>query len=279
MLRAAAVATAWLVASFGYAHADEIKLGGTGAAQGTVNRLAEAFERSNPSDKVVLIGGLGSGGGIVAVSEGALDLAVSSRELKPDERAKGLQAAPMFETPFVFVTSHPERQNLSKTQVVAIFDEALTAWPDGKAIKIVLRPKSDTVTSYLHANFEGMQAAMDKLRLRRDIPVAPTDQDSAELAEKTPNSFAAATLAQIVTEGPRLRLVDLDGRSASVEAMESGSYPLKLKMLLISKQPSPAANRFIQFLRSDEAKRIFRESGSVSLLDGRVADARSGESR
>jgi len=76
-----------------------------------------------------------------------------------------------------------------------------------------------------------------------------------------------------------LRLVDLDGRSASVEAMESGSYPLKLKMLLISKQPSPAANRFIQFLRSDEAKRIFRESGSVSLLDGRVADARSGESR
>ena len=264
---AAAVSLIMLMPGLVSAQAEDIKVGGTGAATGVLIRLGQAYEEGNKGDKVQVVPGLGSGGGISAVGEGAIDIAVSSRDLKADEKAKGLSAYPLFESPFIFVTSHPQPPKLTKADVVAIHNETMTAWPDGKPIKVILRPKSDSVTPFLHSHFEGMQPAMDKLRLRRDIPVAATDQDNVEMAEKTASSFAASTLVQWMTEAPRLKVIDLDGVTPSIAAMESGSYPLKARTVLVMKtKPSPAAERFALFLRSDRAQKIVRDSGAVSLL-------------
>jgi len=172
----------------------------------------------------------------------------------------------MLDTPFLFLTSHPKGQRLTRNEVVAIYDETLTAWPDGNNIKVILRPKSDSVTPFLNANFSGMQNAMEKLRQRREIPVAATDQDNVEQAERTPNSFAGATLSQFITDQPRLRPVELDGIVASVTSMENGSYTLKMRFHLVSKQPSSLAQRFEQFLRSEQTRSLLRANGAVSLM-------------
>ncbi len=54
--------------------ATTLKIGGTGAALGTMRILADAFTRKNPDISVEVPGSLDSSGGIKAVIAGALDV-------------------------------------------------------------------------------------------------------------------------------------------------------------------------------------------------------------
>jgi phosphate transport system substrate-binding protein len=63
------------------ASAEVMRAGGTGSAQGLLQRLGEAFGAAHPEHTLEIVPGLGSSGGITAVSEGVLDLSVSSRVL------------------------------------------------------------------------------------------------------------------------------------------------------------------------------------------------------
>src|SRR5262249_35692256 len=255
--------------------ADDMKVGGTGASHGLLLRLSEAFHAVSPGDRIEVVAGLGSSGALAAAAEGASGLAGVSRDLKSEEKAKGLVAEPLLHTPFVFVTSHPDPQFLHKWSVVAIYDGTLTAWPDGKEIRPILRPKSDSASIFLLDNFEGMQAAMDKLRQRMDVPVAATDQDNIEAAVTVATSFAGATLVQIMTERPRLRPVAINGVHASVAAMELGAYRLKMRLdAVIKSTPSPVARRFATFLHSAEAEKIIRENGGAPV-PARMTSAQS----
>jgi phosphate transport system substrate-binding protein len=256
------------------ADADVLKVGGTGSAQTILQRLSSAYAARHPTDSVEFIAGVGTTGGITAVSEDVLQLSVSGRALKPAERMLGLESAPLLDTPFVFLSSHPEPQMLTSSNVVGIFDGTLVKWPDGREIKPVLRPKRNSATPFLIANFDGMQPAMDKLRRRPDVPVASTDQDNIEAAQKIANSFTGATLLQFVTEQPRLKLITLDGVAPSLEAMESGRYRLKWRLyVVVSAKPSAATQRFVAFLHSAEAEAIIRASGAAKVA-GKAAAAR-----
>ena len=246
--------------------AAELKIGGTGASLGLLKQLGEEFSKTYPGDRLVVFPGLGSSGGILAAAEGALDFAMSSRTLKADEKARGLDILPVLDTPFVFISSHPQPQKLTRSDVIAIYDGALATWPDGKHIKLVLRPKSDSTTDFLNANFEGMQRALEKLRQRPDLPVAATDQDNTDAAEGIANSFSGATLLQLLTEKPKLRQITLDGIEASTATMENGSYPLKMRLYIVMKSgSSPPARRFLDFLNSTQAEKIFRDNGAARV--------------
>jgi phosphate transport system substrate-binding protein len=255
-----------IMSCMGRAQADDMKVGGTGAANGLLLRLSEAFHAASPGDRIEVVAGLGSSGALAAAAEGAVGLAVVSRCLTADETAKGLVAKPLLHTPFLFVTSHPDPQVLTKAAVVAIYDGTLIRWPDGKEIRPILRPKSDSATSFLIDNFEGIQAAMDKLRQRMDVPIAATDQDNIEAAVTVANSFAGTTLTQLMTERPPLRPIALNGIHASVTGMELGAYKLKMRLdAVIKSTPSPVAQRFAAFLHSPEAGKIIRENGGAPL--------------
>lgn len=246
------------------AQADDMRAGGTGAGHGILQRLAEAFRTANPSDRLELIAGLGSTGGISAVQEGVFAFAVSGRPLKSEEKAKGLDSTPFLHTPFVFVTSHRNPVALTGADVIAIHDGRMTRWADGSEIKPILRPRSDSVSTFLTERMTGMQPAMEKLRQRPDVPVAPTDHDAAEAAEKIANSFAAMTLVQYLTEKRHLQLIPLDGVTPSIEQMENEKYWLKTTLHLVTRQQaSPAVQRFLAFLRTPAAEKLIREHGAV----------------
>ena len=260
------VVGASVLAGTGSALADDVRVGGTGAAFGLLTQLGEAFGAANPGDRVEVVPGLGSSGGIAAVAESALHLSVSSRALKPEERARGLASTPWLDTPYLFVTSHSKPQALTSLQVVAAFRGSLERWPDGREIKPILRPKSDATSSFLASQFEGMPAALDRLRQRPDVPVAATDQDNAEAAERTPASLAGMSLVQFLTERPRLRSVSLDGVEGTLETVAQGRYRLRLQLNVVRREakgePGSAAERFAAYLTSPEAGAIMREYGA-----------------
>ena len=84
-------------------------------------------------------------------------------------------------------------------------------WADGTPIRIILRPTTDSDTWLLGQTFPGMSAAMAKVRKRADLSIAATDQDNADMAEKTPGSLVGATLTQLQGENRDLRFVPIDG--------------------------------------------------------------------
>ena len=67
-------------------HAEVLTIAGTGADLETIRVLADAFERANANVNVDVLPSLGSGGGVRAVLAGAIDLGLTSRSLKKNER-------------------------------------------------------------------------------------------------------------------------------------------------------------------------------------------------
>lgn len=247
------------------AQAEQIKVGGTGAAIGLMKVFSSAYEARYPGTKIEILPSLGSGGGITAVGAGALTIAVSGRPLKPEERAAGLREHLWARTPFVFVTSHPQADTLRSQDILATYDGKRTAWSDGSRIRLVLRPRSDSSTPALEKRFPGIGLALEALRKRKEIPVAATDQDNVELAERVPGSLTVATLSQIKAERPRISVIALDGVVPSTEALRRGTYTFAADIFLIHRGDVSADGKaFFDFLTSADGPEILEGYGAIA---------------
>jgi phosphate transport system substrate-binding protein len=232
------------------AAATTVRIGGVGAAMGMLPQLFAAFERIDAT-KLEVVPSLGTSGGLRALSEGALDIAVAGRALTPDELARGLIPAVAVRTPYGFVTSHPTPNGLKSSEAAGIFKAAKPTWADGSPMRIILRPKSDSDTGLLGGMFPDMAAAIEQARKRPDLSIAATDQDNAELAERVPGSLTGSTLTQIKTERRNLRFVPIDGAMPSLVNVERGIYPCsKILMFVLPAKKNADAERFIAFLQS-----------------------------
>ena len=167
-------------------------------------------------------------------------------------------------TPFVLVTSHASPNGLKRIEIADIFRSEKPIWADGAAIRVVLRPKSDSDTPTWIALFPGMAAALEAARKRPDVTTAATDQDNADTAERLNGSLTGSTLTQIRTEERNLRLVQVDGVSPSLSALEDGTYPYsKTLLFVLPAKPKPAVERFIIFLRSAAGQALLRRTGNI----------------
>jgi phosphate transport system substrate-binding protein len=244
--------------------AENIRIGGVGAATNLLPLLFAGHDSGKIKHEV--IPSLGSNGGLRALSERALDMAVAGRNLNSDEIKLGLRVAATIQTPFVLVTSHPSPNGLSKDDVAAVYKRPDPTWADASPVRVILRPKSDSDTAIWIASFPGMAEALEVARARHDVPVAATDQDNADLAERLQGSLSASTLTQVLTEGRRLRLVSLDGVAPSLDALENGTYPFhKTLHFVLRAEASPSADKFIAFIKSPEGRALLRKTGNILI--------------
>jgi phosphate transport system substrate-binding protein len=259
----AVAAILWAVVLVVPAAAEPLRVGGTGAAMGLMRQLATGFAAVSETP-LQFIPSMGSSGAIRAAAEGVIDLAVSSRPLKPEERAQGLTELAFARTPFVLATSHSAPNGLKSADIAAIFKADKPSWADGTPVKIILRPRSESDTALMGELFPGMAAVLEAVRKRGDLPIAATDQDNADLAERMSGSLTGAALAQLMTERRNLRTVALDGVEPSVANFENGRYRFGKTFYLITRaRPNPEVERFLSFLQSPPAKRLLREAGTM----------------
>ncbi|MBI5483151.1 MAG: substrate-binding domain-containing protein [Deltaproteobacteria bacterium] len=247
--------------------AEIIKIGGTGAGLGTMKLLGEAFERLHPEIRVQLVPGLGRGGGIAALQQGTLDVAVSGTALSNDEAASGLSAVEYARTPFVFVVHRNViKTRLSANELEAIYNGVTNNWPGGKRIRLVLRPERDTDTKIIAAISPGMGLAMKSARARKGNIIAVTDQESAEAVSKTPGALGATTLTQIATEKLPLKILAFEGAVPNLTSVSTGSYRLfKSLYLVTTTHSSPAARLFADFIHSTQGTAILAQSGNLVI--------------
>lgn len=241
----------------------ELRLGGTGSALGPVARVAERYEAAHPGVRVRVLPSMGSRGGIRALADGKIDLALSARPLDDAERRAGLTAVEFARTPFVFVV-RPDRptRDLGLAELTEIFAGRTTQWPDGVAIRLVLRPATDSDNAILKAMSAGMATAVAAALGRPGMILAATDQEAADLVARAPGGLGTSTLSQVLAEGLPLTPLRLDGVIPSPASLADGSYPHHKSLFAVTRTDAPpAVGAFAAFLTSDQGRRVLEAYG------------------
>lgn len=244
-----------------------LRIGGTGTDLGTMRLLANAFEKRFTGTTFDVQPSIGSSGGIKAIMAGVLDIAISSRPLTEAERKLGAQEWVYAKTPFVFATDRKSSHvQLTYAEIVAIYDGTMTQWKDGSAIRIILRPETESDTTLIKKYVPGMESAMAKAYQRRGPPIAATDQDAADKIEQVAGALGLSTLALIMGENRSLKALALNGVTPTVENIANGSYPMSKTLYVITgPRPKEGAQRFIDFMRSKEGAAILQRTGHLVL--------------
>lgn len=251
-------------------HAAALKIGGTGAALGAMHILADAFMRDHPGVSIKVPGSLGSRGGIKAVIASALDIGLSSRPLKSRKkngRRHNSLRNNTIRAGFSLRNPNPV-PNLSSQELVRIFSGAPAHWDDGTPVRIILRNKKDTSTKILISAFDGMDVALASARTIPGIPVAATEQDNMDLAERMPGALTISSLTLVLAERRSVTPIAIDGVALTVENLANGSYRLSENFYLVTgPKVSQLALQFIRFVRSAKGTAILKDTGNLAAAD------------
>lgn len=263
-LLAFAIASSAMLFAGEVAAAEEIRIGGTGNALGTMRLLGDAFGKQNPDIKVTVLPSLGSSGAIKAVPKGALDIGLSAQPLTEEERKLGAIAVEYARTLQVFaVATKTQVRALTLDQIADIYSGKMVNWPDGSRIRPVLRPSGEDVTRQIKHMSPALDKALSAAEQRPGMPFATSDQDAADKTESIPGALGATSLSLINSENRPLRALTLNGVEPTVSNGAAGKYPHVKRFFLIT-QPdqSAAVKHFIAFMQSPAGHAILSRAGN-----------------
>jgi phosphate transport system substrate-binding protein len=243
--------------------AEEIKIGGTGNALGTMRLLGDAFNKKNPNMKVTVLSSLGSSGAVKAIPKGVIDIGLTSRALRDEEMATGALATEYARSNTVLAVSTKSKATaISREQIADIYLGKLANWQDGTPIRPVLRQPGDDNTKQLRGLSPAIEQALVAAEQRPGLAFAVTDQEAADKIEAVPGAVGVTTVALILSENRVLRPLTLDGVEPSIANGVSGKYPI-IKHFFFITQPtqSAAVQQFIAFVKSAEGKAILTQTG------------------
>lgn len=244
---------------------DILSIGGTGAALETFRILAADVERARAGLHVEMPSSLGSGGGIRALIDGKLDVALSSRPLSEEEKGNGLTLAAFGRTPLAFAVGAGNTTSaVTMAEVVEIYRGNRKVWGDGTPVRLVLRPAADADIAILRAVSPQIREAVEAALHRPGMIVADNDQVNATHLETLPGAFGMVSVAQVRSEKRRVKVLSLNGVAPTPEALLEGRYPIQRHFYMVTKDhPAPAVRALVDHLFSRAGQQTLRALGYV----------------
>ncbi len=242
---------------------ETIRINGSGIALDMMRPLIAAYLRSNQNAHIEMGKPLGSSGATKALIAGALDMAVCSRGLNPEEAAQGVTQKKYGITPLVIATEkYVPKSGISTKELEDIFTGKLATWENGEKIRLVLRPQEDIDTKILRKLSSGMNSAIDTAHARTGMIMAITDPESYSAISRTPGGIGTTGMNSIISEKLNLKILSLNGIKPSLQTISNGTYPLtkEINFSITTKTP-PAALKLINFIFSRQGRTIAEKSG------------------
>jgi len=247
---------------------ERIDVQGSTTALPIMQIITEEFMDENPDIEVTISGG-GSGVGIAALLDQIVPIAMSSREMKENEKQKGVvkglniqQYAIALDAIAIIV--YPENHFIDRIQsetLKRIYTGFITNWRelggDDKPLVAISRDtNSGTFEIFNEHILKGEEMAPEVLRLVSNRPI---------LDEVSRNSNAIGYVGfGYLTRN--IKALILDGIEPTYENVRNGLYPLSRNLYLYtSQQPEGAVKRFIDFILSDKGQNIIEEEGFIRV--------------
>lgn len=240
-------------------------LGGTGSGLAPLRRLVSALRL-----EASFVPNLGSGGGIKALTAGAIDLALASRPLTDAERSAGLVDRVLFRTPFVWaVHSAVMVQRLAFTELVAYYAGRVERWPGGETVRLVLRPDSDGDTQLARSLNPDLAQALTAAARRPGMRIAMTDDEAVADIERIGGALGATSMAIVLSQDRRVRVLEVDGVAPGVDTVADGAYRYTKTVHAVTRaEPGAAVQQLLRRLSDAAARKVMLQLGCVQVATG-----------
>lgn len=248
--------------------ANLLRLAGSGSNLPVTNVLASAFMARRPWLRVRVHESIGSGGGVDATLDRAIDIGLISQPLQPSERDEGLVDI-AYARVAVVVAANPSvpLRKITRAKLLDLYAGRETFWEDGSPVELLKREPGDSSHLAMYAavpEFEAVDAqawASDRGR-----PML-TDRAMQEALIMTPGAVGLFDQGLAVSQDLPISVLEFEGLRPNEEAVRSGEYPIykDLAFVLPSDDPDPLAEEFISFVFSKEGQELIRASGYVPL--------------
>jgi len=228
--------------------------------------LAQAFEDKNP-DVQVDVQAIGSTQGIQAANEGTADIGTSSRELKEEEKAYGLDVKTIA-IDGIAVVVHPSNKvkDLTAENIQKIFKGEITNWKDvggdDKPIQLVIRESGSGTRGAFEELLELEEKQSDgtkKSLVKEEGSIVANKNGEVKTNVSTKENSIGYISMGIVDN--TVQAVKVDGVDASVENIKNKTYSLWRPFIMVTKgEPKAPAKAYLDFILSDEGQEIVKKS-------------------
>ncbi len=238
-----------------------ISMVGSTSMEKFANALSEAFMEKYPK-VTVTAEFVGSGAGVEAVTNGTADIGNASRNLKDEEKSKGVaENIVAIDGIAVVVDTANTVEDLTKDQLTGIYEGTIANWKEvgGNDAPIVVVGRE--AGSGTRSAFEELLGLEDKCRYSNEL-----DSTGAVMAKvaSTPGAIGYVSLDVL---DDTVKSVKLDGAEPSEESIKAGEYFLSRPFVMATKGEISEQNDLVKalfdFIRSEEGTELVKAVGLI----------------
>lgn len=243
-----------------------ITVNGSTSVQPLAEELAKAFKEKKP-DVMIDIQGGGSGVGVKSAMDGVVDIGMSSRELKADEKSlKEFKIA--IDGIAVIVNPVNKVENLTVEQIFKIYTGEITDWKDvggnpGKITVVTREEGSGTRGAFIELT--GIETDDGDKTVESAITQGSTGAVITTVAGD-PNAVGFASFGS-AKDKAEIKMISVDGKACNEENLSSGAYKISRPFLMLTNaEPAGPVKSFLDFILGAEGQEIVAEHGYLKSV-------------
>ena len=238
-----------------------VATGGSTSMKNVIAALTEGFAEVEPG-VTVSYDPTGSGAGITGATDKTLDIGLSSRALKDDEKADVDGTTIALDGIAIIVNNASKVENLTVDQLKQMFTGEITNWKDvgGDDGEIVLIGRE--AGSGTRDGFESIVDVKDSCKYAQELTATGA---VISAVEANPLAIGYASLSAV---GDTVKMVTVGGVECSEETVKDGSYEVQRPFVFVTNKSvtlSEQAQAFFDFATSADAADLIRTAGAVPV--------------
>ena len=238
-----------------------VATGGSTSMKNVIAALTEGFAEVEP-DVTVSYDPTGSGAGITGATDKTLDIGLSSRALKDDEKADVEGTTIALDGIAIIVNNASKVEDLTVDQLKQMFTGEITNWSevggdDGEIVLIGREAGSGT-----RDGFESIVDVKDSCKYAQELTATGA---VISAVEANPLAIGYASLSAV---GDTVKMVTVGGVECSEETVKDGSYEVQRPFVFVTNKSvtlSEQAQAFFDFATSADAADLIRTAGAVPV--------------
>ena len=238
-----------------------VAAGGSTSMKNVIAALTEGFAEVEPG-VTVSYDPTGSGAGITGAADKTLDIGLSSRALKDDEKADVDGTTIALDGIAIIVNNASKVEDLTVDQLKQMFTGEITNWSEvgGDDVEIVLIGRE--AGSGTRDGFESIVDVKDSCKYAQELTATGA---VISAVEANPLAIGYASLSAV---GDTVKMVTVGGVECSEETVKDGSYEVQRPFVFVTNKSvtlSEQAQAFFDFATSADAADLIRTAGAVPV--------------
>ena len=238
-----------------------VATGGSTSMKNVIAALTEGFAEVEPG-VTVSYDPTGSGAGITGATDKTLDIGLSSRALKDDEKTDVEGTTIALDGIAIIVNNASKVEDLTIDQLKQMFTGEITNWSevggdDGEIVLIGREAGSGT-----RDGFESIVDVKDSCKYAQELTATGA---VISAVEANPLAIGYASLSAV---GDTVKMVTVGGVECSEETVKDGSYEVQRPFVFVTNKSvtlSEQAQAFFDFATSADAADLIRTAGAVPV--------------